>query len=324
MLVLWSVYRSPFAHIGENAVQPLVNYLCKLPKYLFHIVFFGRYFSNEFRQQVYAWSEMTSTLVVFYSVLAVICIYMALCYKRMNGQKKALALMFIFSLISVSILTPIWFPNLMLSLYDRYTYVLDAFTYMGLTLLLSLISIRLLSKGLWIAYALVCIFFTIRINSYWGRSAAIINNLLATFPDPAGKTVLILNVPECMNGVQMIGSRDEGEFRIMYNTVLHKNLDTTVYDVVASNYITGQDGAHVNVLNDTMIKVTLNQWGTWWTHFGFGAGSRENSAFKLDMRDVGHWYELTLKKPKDQYLLLYIVGDQWKVVDMNKKDVDQN
>ena len=39
--------------------------------------------------------------------------------------------------------------------------------------------------------------------------------------------------------------------------------------------------------------------------------------------DVGHEYDLTLKKPVGDYLLLYNVGDKWKVVDMSKKGVAQ-
>jgi hypothetical protein len=42
------------------------------------------------------------------------------------------------------------------------------------------------------------------------------------------------------------------------------------------------------------------------------------------MIDGGHYYELTLKKPTAQYLLLYEVGDKWKVVDMDKKKVEQD
>ena len=324
MIVLWAVYHSPFAHIGSNAVQPLGNYLCKLPKYIFHILFFGRYFSHDFRHEVYAWSENRISLFVLYSLLSVICIYILVRFRQMASRQKATSLMFFFSLVSLSILTPIWFPDTFHVIYDRYTYILDAFIYMTLSLLISFIAVRFISVSLWSMYALVCVFFTLKVNIYWYRSASIVNNLLDTFPDPGGKDVLLLNLPECFNGAQMIGTRDEGEFRIMYNTVRHGNLDTNVYDVVASNYISQFDGAHVNVANDSTIKVTLNQWGTWWMHFGFGANSRENSSFRLEMKDVGHWYDIILKKSADQYLLLYVVGDQWKVVDMNKKGVDQN
>ncbi len=72
-----------------------------------------------------------------------------------------------------------------------------------------------------------------------------------------------------------------------------------------------------------MIHVTLNQWSTWWWYAGHGAKNYETAEYKVNMIDPGHWYELTLKKPASQYLLLYEIGDQWKVVDMNKRNEDQ-
>ena len=42
------------------------------------------------------------------------------------------------------------------------------------------------------------------------------------------------------------------------------------------------------------------------------------------MTDPGHWYQLILKHPASEYLILYQVGSKWKTVDWNKKNVDQN
>ncbi len=86
--------------------------------------------------------------------------------------------------------------------------------------------------------------------------------------------------------------------------------------------LTPDDGAYATVLNDSTVRVTLNQWGTWWWYEGKGGYSYENDDYKLNLIDQGHFYELTLKKPSQQYLLLYEVGDQWKVVDMSKKNID--
>lgn len=102
-----------------------------------------------------------------------------------------------------------------------------------------------------------------------------------------------------------------------------KKINTAVYDVASYNVLSTEDGAHVNVENDSTIKVTLNQWGTWWWFRYMGAGSRETFAFKMNMRDVGHWYELTLKQAAQEYILLYETNGQWKQVDWNKKSTDQ-
>jgi hypothetical protein len=84
------------------------------------------------------------------------------------------------------------------------------------------------------------------------------------------------------------------------------------------------DGVHVKVVNDSMLNVTLNNWGTWWWHNFMGGYSYTTEVFKLNMVDQGHWYELTLTKPIESYLVLYSVGGEWKPVNMNIRDRDQN
>ena len=121
----------------------------------------------------------------------------------------------------------------------------------------------------------------------------------------------------------MIGAQPDGEYKALrevYTGIVDKN---TIYDAASYNMVRDHDGAHVTVSNDSVIHVTLNQWGTWWWYEGHGAKSYENKDYKINMIDPGHWYELTLKRPASQYLLLYEIGDQWKVVDMGKRNVDQ-
>ena len=113
----------------------------------------------------------------------------------------------------------------------------------------------------------------------------------------------------------MIGAEKNSEFKLMHDLLIpDKLLTNTVYDVLAYNMLTPQDGAHVDVINDSMIKVTLNQWGTWWWLETRGGYSYRTTDYKLDLKDPGHWYELTLRKPANQYLLLYNVGDEWREV----------
>ena len=127
-----------------------------------------------------------------------------------------------------------------------------------------------------------------------------------------------------MNGIPMIGSEKESEYKLMHNLLLpDKQISNKVYDVLSYNMVTPDDGAHVTVANDSVIHVTLNQWSTWWWYEGKGGYSYENDDYKLNLIDAGHWYELTLKKPAQKYLLLYQAGKQWKEVDMGRKNEDQ-
>jgi hypothetical protein len=171
--------------------------------------------------------------------------------------------------------------------------------------------------------ALVNYRFTHKVVAYWQQSADVVNHLVATFPNEPAKKVLLLNLPECFDGVQMVGTRDDGEFRMMYNSIMPNKISNDVYDVEAFYMRSMKDGAHVTVLNDSVITVTLNQWGTWWIYYGYGAGSYENKDFRVDMRDQGHWYNIILKHPSSEYLLLYAVGRDWKKVDLTKQNIDQ-
>ena len=218
---------------------------------------------------------------------------------------------------------PLAFPDMLLVYFDRYTYFMDAFVYMLLAVLASFIGISALRVALIAAYGLANIFFTSRINLYWKHSAYINNRLLKNFPDPGNKTVILLNLPQNMNGIPMIGAEKEGQFQMMYKLFVNKDLKNKIYDVVSYNMSSQEDGAHVWVHNDSMLRVTLNQWGTWWWYQAQGAISYETEDYKLNMMDMGHWYDLKLKHPPGQYLILFQQGDQWKTVNMKRRAEEQ-
>ena len=226
-------------------------------------------------------------------------------------------------MISIVILMPLAFPEILLAFYDRYTYLLDAFTYMLLALLISYVPNKFIRIFLLSAYGLLNLYFTTMVNLNWKRSAYIDNRLLKEMPNPGNRTVLLLNIPQNMNGIPMIGAQRDGAFKKCYNLFVDKNLNNKIYEAAAYNMITKNDGAHVLVVNDTFLRVTLNQWSTWWWYEDYGGRSYENDDYKLIMRDPGHWFDVILKHPANEYLLLFQQGDQWKQVNMKKRNEDQ-
>jgi hypothetical protein len=321
LLVFRIMYGGWVSRIGSGAVATLGPASFGKPaKYLFHLLFMGRFLSDETRHAVYAFCDSGKGLVLFYSIVAVICIYIIARFRSMTGKGKVASLLFIYTLITLSLLIPLWFSDMLLVIFDRYTYFTGAFLYMLLAILCSSITIAYVRLGIITLFALANLRFTLLINRYWGKSAHIIHNLLYNLPDPGNRTLILLNLPESMNGIPMIGSEKESEYQLMHNLLAPgKKINTPVYDGLSYNMLTPGDGAHVTVLNDSTLRVTLNQWGTWWWYEGKGGYSYENKDYKLNMIDGGHFYELTLKKPAQNYLLLYEVGDQWNVVEMNKK-----
>jgi hypothetical protein len=323
LILLKVIYNDGIAHIGSATALFSAGNFSKVSKYIFHILFFGRFFSDEVRRKVYEFCSSGLGLSLFYGLLGLVFIYIIARYKKINTYSKPAVLVFIWSLASLGLVLPLWFPDGGLVLDDRYTYVPAAFIYVLVALLLDKVLRKRPFLPVMLAYALVNCLFTCRIAWYWQQSARIVNNLVSTFPNDPGKKVLLLDLPECLEGVQMIGSRDEGEFRMLYNAVMPEKITNIVYDVEAFYMRSDTEGAHVTVIDDSTARVTLNQWGTWWVYYDYGAYSYQNADYKVIMTDAGHRYDVVLKNPASGYLLLFGKGKEWRKVDWDKKNIDQ-
>lgn len=323
-VLLYYSYNGLHAHIPSSFVQTHTEYLSKPLKYVFHILFLGRYFPPDLKNRIYDICESVKTLTIFYSLLILVVGFGFFRFKRIGIYGKAMLLLLTWVILTVGFVGSLNFPGAaLLVFYDRYTYFTDGFIYTLLALIVGRYVNKHIALGLFCIYAAINVYFTVKVNGYWKHSAYVINRLLSDFPSSGSKTVLLLNNPENLNGVPMIGAEPDGEFKALHKLFTNNSLANTVYDVASYNMITMDDGAHVAVINDSLIRVTLNKWGTWWWYSGHGAKSYENSDYKLNLGDPGHWYELTLRHPANNYLLLYEVGPNWKTVDMSKRNVDQ-
>jgi hypothetical protein len=326
LLLFRAAYGSWVSRIGTDTVTALrLSDLGKPAKYLFHLLFLGRFFSHGIRQNVYGFCDSATGISAFYGLTAVVLAVVITRFRKMGGKGKVAGLLFVFMLITLALLVPLWFSDLMLVLFDRYSYFTAALFYMLIAVLMSFISMHYLKIGLYVLYALANLRFAIKVSRYWAKAYRVDHGLLTGIHNAGNKTIVLLNLPESMNGVPMIGSEKESEFKLMHNLLFSEQpLNNVIYDVLSYNMTTPEDGAHTTVINDSTVRVTLNQWGTWWWYEGKGAYSYENGDYKLNLVDGGHFYELTLKKPATEYLLLYQVGSQWKTVDWSKKNEDQN
>jgi hypothetical protein len=322
-LIRLGAYRMSYgdwiSRIGTDTVTGLkMDSFGKPAKYLFHLLFMGRFFSNDVRQKAYAFCDSTKCIIIFYGVIILICSYIMLRFRTMSGRAKVASLFFSWTFITFALLIPLWFNNMLLVIQDRYAYFTGAFLYMLVSLVVCFITMQYVRIGIIALFALINLRYAIKVNRYWGKSYRVDNALLNNFPDAGNKIIILLNVPESLNGIPMIGSVHESEFKFMHNLLLpDKKISNTVYDALSYNMLTPDDGANATMINDSTVRVTLNQWGTWWWYEGKGGYSYENGDYKLNLIDPGHYYELILKKPAQQYLLLYQVGDQWKTVDMS-------
>ena len=318
-----------FKHFKPHKIelnQSAVDYLSKLPKYIFHIVFLGRYFSQNAKKVVYAFCESWPAIILVYGLIITAFVLIMARIRKTTNDRKPVWLLFSWVVLTLGFLLPLGFPGPeLLVFYDRYTYFADAFIYILLALIISrFVTNKYVAILLFCIYVDLNLYFTIEVNTSWIESNVINTNLLRNLPDPGNKTVLLLNIPENMNGAPMIGTAPEGAFKMMREVYTDTIINNKIYDVASYNMTAEYNGAHVTVLNDSVLKVVLNHTGTWWWYDGHGAVSYETPDYKVDMKTVGMRYDITLKHPADSYLLLYSVGDKWKEVNMNLKNKQQD
>ena len=324
IVVLRAYTGSTMSHGVSSSITVLFDGFCnKVLKYIFHVLFMGRFVVNDTRQLIYHYCESVGTHPLFHVGFVAAFLYVLYKFRKTRPRLKLISLLTIWSLLFIALVSPREFPTGQLVALDRYVYFMTPFIYLAIALLF-VGKFRVVGMLLFVAGISVSLYLLIKVNRYWAESQKVVTGLMNSFPATGNKIVLLLNPPENMEGIPMIGSDKHSVFGLSYELMRQKKIAGQLYDVASYNMTAADNGAHVNVLNDSVIKVTLNQWGTWWWFYFHGATSYDNEHFKLDMRDVGHWYELTLHKPADQYLLLYSVGERWKIVDMTKKDVDQN
>jgi hypothetical protein len=329
------VYGDWVSRIGsETSKAALESGLGKPAKYLFHLLFVGRYLPEQWhigqltlghaKNLIYGFLDSRAGIVSF---LVLVSIAFGICivrYKKVSGTSRVIFLLSGWLFASLMLITPLWFGDMMLIVYDRYSYFACAFFFMLLAILIMAVPNRYLRYTMLTVVVLANLRYAVQASRYWGKSSKIISGLLSGLPNTNGKTVLLLNIPQSMHGAPMIGASEDSEFKLMHDLLLpDKKTGAAVYDVLAYNMTTPEDGAHVVAVNDSTIKVTLNQWGTWWWYEGQGGHSYENAAYKLNVVDVGHEYVLTLKQQSDSYLLLYQVGEKWKIADMSKTGAEQ-
>ena len=321
---LFATYKFIRPH-GTNVHNALTVYLSKPPKYVFHILLLGRYFPMAIKGAVYAFCESIKGLVIFYGIVLTICTYVSIRFKKISSYGRATFLLFVFVIMFIAFLMGVGFPdnNNLYVFYDRYTYFADGFVYIMMAMLIASVLNKYIAAAVFIIYALFNIYFTIKLNLYWKHSAYIDNRLLHDLPQADNKTIILLNIPENMYGVAMIGAQPEGEFKAVHDLLVPTPIKNTIYDGASYNMMSDNDGAHVTVINDSTFHVTLNQWGSWWWYGGFGCVNYQTADYKINFTDPGHWYELTLKHPYEQYMLLYEVGPEWKQVNMQKRNEDQ-
>lgn len=310
-------------HIGSDTIsQTDWTIIWSKPfKLLFHLLFLGRFYSQEFRDKIYLFCELPISIMAFYGII-ISSIFLLLKFSKQSLRSK-LAFVFLFSwcALSIGIIMPLWFPQNLWVLYDRYAYFSMGFIFLMICLLINWTLPKNIGRILFLAFTLANIFALYKVNKKWFVTEKLTHELMEGLPKKSDKKVLLLNMPHFMNGLYMLPANSQNEAQLIRNLLYQPKIKYELIDVCANNIMSVNDGAHVKVLNDSTVHIDLNQWATWFWFNDYGATDMEHPYFSRKMQEYG--YNIILKgNPKD-YLLLYQVGNQWKEVDWNKRDVDQ-
>jgi hypothetical protein len=296
--------------------------LAKPLKYLFHLLAMGRFWPHETKMMVYRFCEKTKVLYAFYGTAALLLLWIVVRIRAMQALQRSTALFFVWTCIGMALVIPLWFPELLYVVYDRYAYCFSGFFFMWLALVCSYLPGHRLKLFLFLAFAGVNLWFAGKLIRQWQVSAAITDSLMHGLPLQTDKTVLLLNTPECMNGIKMMGGGPTDEAKEMRNLLYAPKVNYPLHDVAAYNMQQASDAVSVMVLNDSTARVTLSQLGGWWWYGGFGANSYETEDYKV-VHQEWRYYDLTLKKDPSTYSLLFQAGPEWKQVDWSRKNVEQ-
>lgn len=335
LLAIWCMYWVTLWAITSRAVGrietshetlSIAMNMAKFLKFLAHVYFMEYYLPSAKKAMLYQWLHSDVVILVASCSLLALLVFGCVRFGHLKARSRSLLTVGSLGLISCASILPLWFYDLFPYEGSRYYYLPSVFLYALLPLSFLRPGKKNVSGKIFLGlYGLCCVASTLYLNVQTGRSGTIFRNIIKNFKWEKAERVLLLDLPQTYNGVGVIGADKANNFKLHLNIFRKKDTITArIYDVSSYNMMGRWDGAHVTVLDSTTLKVTLNQYGSWWWYDGFGASDYENDTYSVTMIDNGFSYLLKMKqKPDKDIVLLYLVGDEWKEVDMSRIGEEQ-
>lgn len=329
IVLIWGLYYIAFQQVTGRAMartelspaalfNPLVV-ASRYGKYIIHLYLMEYFLPAGPKQSLYHFLNGTAGAALSGLLLLGAALAGIVRMRKASAEGQLITLLFLLLLCSFVIILPMWFYEMFPYQGSRYFYLPGA---MGYLLLACLIYRYIRPAGL--RKVVIALYFCCNLAGTLYlvksiREATITGNkLMDQFRWYTGD-VLLLNLPEMYKGIGIIGA-SPANFSSHLALLRNKPVSNKIYDVLSFNMVGRWDGAHVEVLDSTRLKVTLNQYGSWWWYKGFGAANYENDLYKVTLTDNGFSYVLELKRrPDPSLMLLYQVGGDWKAVDWRKK-----
>ncbi len=316
LLVLYFIGLRVFAgattgRLGNAWMQlPITYYLVKPPENLFHLLG-GRFLPQAWRTAFYHVCSSYAGAGVFYLSVAGLVGYILLRFRRMKQRMQLISLLIVCLLLSLVLVTPLWFPERLLLVGDRYLYLLLPPFFALLVLLIATLVGKPVVQSAMFVVLLFQMLLTYTLNSLWKESNELITKLQQKLSDAPDKITILLNNPVSLQGALMLGAGDDGEGRLMHNLFYADTIKGVMYDAPAQNLLHATDSVRIQAMDSQTVKVSLTQSGAFWQYSTDVAKSFSNEDFSVRVDDPDCCYVLHLNGQADRYRLLYQQGGIW-------------
>lgn len=286
-----------------------------------HLWLGARLWPGAIRNQIYAFAGQAWSGIL--AIAGIVCAAVLLWIRMPRGGSYAgpFALFLGWALLGLATVLHFSPDTLFVISNDRYLYFTGAFQCVALILLLArLIRRQAAFRSIVALLLLAAVANTVYYVWCWRKATKVFYGVQRTFRWQDRPLVLLLNLPCMYRGVGIIHANQFEELGEHLRIFHRQRPASKIVDVAAYNMEHAFDGAHVRVIDSMNLRVTLNQWGTWWMFNGRGLPDYENEYYSLKNAGDGLSYDLQLKQQIPGMTLLYSQGEEWREVDMSRRD----
>lgn len=306
LLGAWVGHYGAATHLRMELPEIIGNFF----RYFVKTGFFVRYLKHPTKEKIF--SSFDNPLVLYILLLILLCFLVEAIFRfRQLSAKSQLSLFFLFAFFAALVpVINLYFNYLLLIENDRYGYLASMFFGLFLALLFS-------SCPNWLRYSLTALFIFLsaatltKTNRFWKESTTVYRGLLQSFDWYDAKKVYLLNLPDNLKGAVMF--RDftgSTAFDHALKFVKRQPFQGEIREVAQYNLTRPSNGVKVEQDSMNHLKVSFLQYGNWWWRKGQGAGSYDTVDYQFS--NQGDHYILDLKKPEEDAVYLYQVGDKWE------------
>ncbi|XZF13208.1 hypothetical protein ACTHGU_15580 [Chitinophagaceae bacterium MMS25-I14] len=325
LVIFMTIYGRRISHVGTGLLDnPWQSYAIKIPFYAFHLSVLGRMWQEAPKQEVYTLLRTPAGALAVYGVLALLTVWPLLRFKKLSVYNKLIYCLWAGLILSVLIYVPMWIPDNHIVTGDRYTYLMHVFWIPIVVMLVGKINNQRAQR---VAFALIaCIYVavTFHVNLRWKQAADIVSSIEGQLKPTPGNIGLMLSIPTSLDGIPLLGASPDGEVRLMHNLLFAPGLKDSLLDVASYNMLDVKDGTHVNIMDDSTIRIFINRpEAEWCRNYVVELFSYETAFYRMHPHPGNNSYDVILKRPLSDFVLYYQVGDRLKIANPALKNVDQ-